>query len=95
MDLPDQSDDLAPFAGAWRQHDRRSALDVADCLRLKRRAFAFVPHPWEKPRRVPRRWRQFLKESRSDPIVRFQISSQRTFSLRLRLQLWLATRRAR
>jgi Plasmid pRiA4b ORF-3-like protein len=46
MDSPDQSDDLASVTGAQRQHDRRPALHAADRLRLERRAFDSVSHPW-------------------------------------------------
>src|ERR1019366_7559023 len=46
MDLPDQPYDLAPAAGAQRQHHRRPALHAADRVRLERRAFTSVSYPW-------------------------------------------------
>jgi transposase-like protein len=44
MDLPDQPDDLAPAAGAQRQHHRRPALHAAGRVRLEQRAFASVSY---------------------------------------------------
>src|SRR5260370_42711442 len=83
IDSPDKSDNLASVTGAQRQHYRRPALHAADRLRLERRAFELVSHPWPGLWLVPRRRYKFLDRSRAGSTVRFQLPYQRTPALRV------------